>query len=253
MLNNIKKLGAKSKTMVLRRLIQIGMLAVLGQWSFYGIVRCPFPVPYVGCSNCPVITCQGSIAALFWGTWLLIPLSVLLFGRMFCGWLCPGGLVQQLSGKVAFFKVRAKNTFNSLAPFGKYFALVLALCLWFVLNNPRWMIPIRVGEFLNSIILSFEHAQGWWLVRTFSVLGFLVFGFALANVWCRYACPTGGLLEALKRFSWLKIYMTDACTDCDACRAICEMGTRPREANCTNCGDCLTACPEKAIVIGRKR
>ena len=72
-----------------RRLVQIAALAVMGQWSFYGIFRCPFIVPYVSCQNCPVLTCHGRLFTLFNGVWLLIPASAILFGRAFCGWACP--------------------------------------------------------------------------------------------------------------------------------------------------------------------
>lgn len=237
----------------LRRIIQIGMLTLLGQWSYYGIFRCPFPVPYVSCTNCPVIACPGVSTALFWGTWLAIPLSALVFGRAFCGWACPGGLVAQLTGKLAPLKLRAKKVFNAVAPYGMYLGLMAALYLWLVLENPRWMMPIRVGEFWNSLVLSFEHAGTFWLMRTLFVLAFIVIGFGLANAWCRYACPAGGLLEILKRFSWFRLYKTQACNDCNRCLAVCEMGTRPLEANCTNCGDCLKSCPVQAIAVGRKR
>jgi polyferredoxin len=114
------------------------------------------------------------------------------------------------------------------------------------------MIPIRVGEFWSSIRLSFEHASVIWLVRTFIVLGLVVAGLGIANLWCRFACPTGGLLELAKRFSLFRIFKTSACNDCDACLKICEMGARPDETNCTNCGDCLKSCPVDAIKIGKK-
>ena len=55
---------------VWRRFSQLAMLVLLGQWSFYGIFRCPFLVPYVSCQNCPVITCHGRILSTFWGFWL---------------------------------------------------------------------------------------------------------------------------------------------------------------------------------------
>jgi len=236
-----------------RRVTQIGMLTILGQWSFYGIFRCPFPVPFVSCINCPVITCHGRIFTLFWGFWLAIPFLVFLFGRVFCGWICPGGLVNQIIGKIFALKMRIKNTFNTIAHWGKYFGLALAFYLWLVIDNPRWIVPIRVGEFWNSIKLSFEHANTYWLIRMFFVLAFLLAGFGLANAWCRYACPTGGMLELLKRFSIFKIKKTEACKNCNTCLKACEMGTRPDEINCTNCGDCLHLCPENAIKIKRKR
>ena len=67
-----------------RRLSQLALIGVLGQWSFYGIFRCPFLVPSISCQNCPVITCHGRLFTMFWGFWLLLPLSVLLVGRAFC-------------------------------------------------------------------------------------------------------------------------------------------------------------------------
>ena len=74
----------------------------------------------------------------------------------------------------------------------------------------------------------------------------------MSQAWCRFACPAGGLLEFVKRFSLFRVYKTTACTDCDKCRRACYMDTRPEETNCTNCGDCLNACPQRCIGIGRK-
>ena len=235
-----------------RRVIQLAMLAVLGQWSFYGIFRCPFLVPFVNCPVCPVITCWGRITSYFWGFWLFLPLSAILVGRAFCGWLCPGGFVNQMVGKVSFLKLRVRNLFSKFAPLGMVFGLAVVLILWFGLHNPRSMVPIRVGEFWNSIRLSFEHASLSWLIRTFVVLGLAVAGLLVANLWCRFACPTGGLLELFKRVALFRIFKTNACNDCDDCLRICEMGTRPDEVNCTNCGDCLKTCPVDAIKFGRK-
>jgi ferredoxin-type protein NapH len=237
----------------IRRAVQTGMLAVLGNWSFYGIFRCPFPVPFVNCKHCPVITCWGRLATLFWGFWLLLPLSAILFGRVFCGWLCPGGFVNQMVGKISLFKLRIRNRWTRLAIGGLAAGSATALILWLGIGNPRWLVPIRVGEFWSSVGLSFAHATPYWLVRTFVVLGLFAGGLLVANLWCRFACPTGGLLELCKRFSLFGIYKTSACVNCDHCLKICEMGTRPGEANCTNCGECLNSCPVDAIKIGRKR
>jgi ferredoxin-type protein NapH len=248
-----EKVAVINRLTWVRRLTQTGMLAVLGQWSFYGIFRCPFPVPFVDCQTCPVITCWGRVTTLFWGFWLLLPLSALVFGRSFCGWLCPGGLVNQLIGKASIAKMRIRNHFTKIAFWGLLLGLAVSLLLWLGIDNPRWMVPIRVGEFWGSIRLSFQHATGFWLTRTFVVLGFVVAGFAVANLWCRFACPTGGLLELIKRISLFRIFKTKACNDCNACLKVCEMGSRPDEVNCTNCGDCLKSCPVDAIKLGRRR
>ena len=237
----------------IRRVTQFGMLGVLGQWSFYGIFRCPFIVPFVTCQTCPVITCWGRITSLFWGFWLALLLSVLLFGRAFCGWACPGGLVNQLIGKLSILKLRTRNLFTHVAPIWFVVSMVVVLDFWIVHHNPRLMIPIRIGEFWKSISLSFEHASFSWLLRTFIVLGLAAGGFIIANLWCRFVCPTGGLLEVAKRISLFRFYKTSACNDCNKCLKICEMGSRPDEFNCTNCGDCLKSCPVNAIKFGRRK
>lgn len=232
-----------------RRISQLIFLAVIGQWSFYGIFRCPFIVPFVSCENCPVITCHGRLLTLFWGFWLFIPLSVLFFGRAFCSWACPGGLIHQLFGYFSLFKSRLRHAVIKGAAYFKLVGLVLVLYVLFALDQPRMAIPIRVGEFYSSVLLTFEHADLMWLIRSGFVLGFLAFGMLMANAWCRFACPTGGLLEMLKGFSLFKVIKTSDCNHCNQCLKICEMGTRPAEFNCTNCCDCLTACPQNAIQL----
>lgn len=236
-----------------RRTVQMVMLGILGQWAYYGVLRCPFLVPFVNCQTCPVITCWGRITSYFWGFWLLLPLSVLLLGRAFCGWLCPGGFVNQLIGKFSFHKLRKSNRFIKFAPAGMAIGLAAVAIVWFGLNNPRMMVPIRVGEFWTSLVLSFQHASFAWLVRTCIVLGLAAAGLLVANLWCRFICPSGGLIELFKGMAIFRVFKTSACNDCNACLQVCEMGTRPDEINCTNCGDCLKTCPVDAIKFGKKR
>ena len=244
--------GEQVKSLTLwRRLTQAAGVMIMGQWSYYGIFRCPFVVPYVSCQNCPVITCHGRLFTMFWGFWLLLPLSVLLFGRAFCGWACPGGLVNQMAAKFAPFKLRFRSGWVWSASWGKYIAIILVLYVWLGMGQPREAIPIRIGDFFASTGLTFEHASLFWLTRTLFVLACLGMGLVFANAWCRFVCPTGGLLDLFKGVSLFKFYKTMDCNDCDKCRKVCDMGTRPGEINCTNCGDCMDICPVNAVKFGR--
>jgi ferredoxin-type protein NapH len=256
-LTSVKDLSdEKSRALPLkwwRRLAQVASLAVLGQWSFYGIFRCPFIVPYVSCQNCPVITCHGRLLTMFWGFWLIIPVSALIFGRAFCSWFCPGGLLNQLLGMMASAKLQIKNIFTKILPYFKYLGLAIALYAWLIYGQPRKAVPIRIGDFFASFAFTFKNASPLWLFRSLFVLGFIVLGLLLANAWCRFACPTGGVLEILKSFSLFKVYKDEKCDNCDKCLQVCEMGARPSEPNCTNCCDCRSVCPHDAIHIGRPR
>jgi polyferredoxin len=232
-----------------RRLVQLVSLGLIGEWSFYGIFRCPFAVPYIGCGNCPVIQCPGR--SLWMWSWILIGLSALFFGRVFCGWVCPGGLVSEVLSLGAFLKHKIKGIVSMVLGYGKYLALGVSLYLFFAMNNPRWAIPIRTGEFFKSVALTFEHADPIWIYKTVFVLAALGLSLLIPMLWCRFLCPTGGAIELLSRLSLFRFSMNDRCTQCDQCRNRCMMETRPSEPNCTQCGDCLDSCKPKAIVWKR--
>ena len=228
-----------------RRLVQLVSLGVIGEWSFYGIFRCPFAVPYIGCGNCPVIQCPGR--NLWMWAWILIGVSALLFGRVFCGWICPGGLVSEILSMGAFFKNKINGLISRLLGFGKYIVVALSLYLFFVANNPRWAIPIRTGEFFKSVALTFEHADPIWIYKTAAVLVALGLSIFIPMMWCRFLCPTGGALEFLSRFSLFGFIMNKKCTSCDQCLKACAMETRPAEHNCVQCGDCTDICKLDAV------
>jgi polyferredoxin len=156
--------------------------------------------------------------------------------------------------KVSLLKSHIRKSYVKVLSYSGFIAgVAVVLVLWFGLNNPRSIPPIRTGEFWSSVVLSFAHATPYWLLRTTVVLAIVAGGFIIGNLWCRFVCPTGGLLELIRRVAVFRIYKTDACNDCDRCLNVCEMQTRPDEINCTNCGDCIGSCPVDAIKIGRKR
>ncbi len=228
-----------------RRISQIFFLFILGEFSFYGIFRCPFAVPYTECGSCPVVQCPGK--KLWLSFWIILPISLLLFGRGFCSWACPGGLFSDILSNLSFIKGKIKGKADKILSCLRYIVLLVSIAFIFIFNNPRWAIPIRTGDFFNSIRLTFEHADTFWLIRTV----FIIIGFSLIIIipqfWCRYLCPTGGLLEAFKKISIYKYIMTNRCNQCDTCRKHCSSETRPAEINCTNCGDCKIICSVDAI------
>jgi polyferredoxin len=175
------------------------------------------------------------------------------FGRAFCGWLCPGGFVNRLLGVFAPLRLKRDNPLiQRLLPWGKYLALALALWVLFVMDQPRVNVPIRVGEFFPAIAQTWNLAQPVWIVRNVFILVVLALGIILPAAWCRFACPTGGALESVRRFSLFRVFRTEACDNCRSCREACYMDTEPGETNCTNCGDCIHACPQKCVGLGRK-
>ncbi|MCP3926487.1 MAG: 4Fe-4S binding protein [Desulfobacterales bacterium] len=230
-----------------RRAVQLISLFFIGEWSFYGIFRCPYAVPYIGCGNCPVVQCPGR--SLWMWSWILIGVSAIFMGRVFCGWICPGGLVSEILGMFSLMRNRIKGTLSIFLSYGKYIVLLTSLYFFFILNNPRWAIPIRTGEFFNSVVLTFEHADPIWIYKTATILVLLAIGIAVPHLWCRFLCPTGGALEIFNKISIFKYSMNENCNNCDKCIQSCAAETRPSEINCTNCGDCVETCKTSAIEI----
>ena len=240
----------ESKLIWMRRMSQTAMLFLIGEFGFYGVFRCPFAVPYVSCTGCPVVQCPGRW--MVYPFWIVLGVSAIFFGRAFCGWACPGGLASELLSSLSNTGIKIKRSVDAKIHLLKYPVLAAGLVLWLSLSNPRWAIPIRTGEFWASVSLTFQHADNLWLMRTLFVSGLMVLGGIFGGLWCRYLCPTGGALEGLRRFGFFQVRRSDDCNDCGLCLKACKMNTRPEDYNCTNCGDCLKSCPSNAIYFGRK-
>ncbi len=230
-----------------RRFSQIIFFIILGEWSFYGIFRCPYAVPYIGCGNCPVIQCPGR--SLWMWSWILIFISALFMGRLFCGWICPGGFLADIFAFFAFIKNKINGFAEKFFGYGKYILLAASLYYFFILNNPRMAIPIRTGEFFKSVQLTLEHAQPFWIYKTAFVLVIFATGIIIPHVWCRFFCPTGGVLELFRKMSFFRYDINESCNDCDICKKQCSYETKPSKDNCVNCGDCVNICKPDAIFI----
>lgn len=239
-----------SKHLVLRRLFQAASLYVVGTFSYYGIFRCPFAVPYVSCENCPVIECPGR--KIWLPVWIAILASALAFGRAFCSHACPGGMIAELFSRFALLRGRIRGRVAQMLPYGRYVALVLCMYLFWFMHNPRWAVPIRTGGFLESTMLTFEHATPLWLIRVGIVLGGLALGLVIPHFWCRFLCPTAAAIRLVGWRPALRYSISSDCTDCGICNRRCDLEVRPGQDNCTNCGDCAGKCPVNAIEFGRK-
>lgn len=235
-----------------RRLSQLAFLTILGEWSFYGVFRCPYAVPYLGCGSCPVIQCPGR-SLWMWG-WLALISSALVFGRSFCGWACPGGLAADLLAALSPLRIQLVKSITDRLAYLKLGLLAATLYFFFILHNPRWAIPIRTGEFFQSVGLTFEHANQLWLYKTTALLAiFVIGGLIIPRLWCRFLCPTGGLLDLFNKFALVRVKVDSSCNGCQTCKPGCSMDTTPGDMNCTNCGTCLELCPQKAPAYSNLR
>jgi MauM/NapG family ferredoxin protein len=219
-----------------------------------------------------------------------IVLTVAL-GRVFCGWICPLGTLNNLVGAVPMRRKAAPAGLYRL----KYYLLVVLLAgSVFGLQASGIFDPISI--LIRSLTLSlyplfnrvlvallsgidavggagftagvYENLRGgvlafnppYYLQSVF--IGLILLAILLANLiqkrfWCRYLCPLGALLGILSRFSILGVKVSEDCTVCGACAAHCQAdaitdgGQGRRSSECLVCFDCDDPCPNRAVGFGR--
>ncbi len=174
-------------------------------------------------------------------------LFTLLFGRAFCGWLCPMNTllegIDALRMRVAFLDV-------SFSRRAKYYilALVLLLALFGLPVVHLIYPPLIISREIYGYVYYASLGSGAAIIFAIAAFEF----FVSRRAWCRYFCPGGALLSLLGAKSLVRIKRNEAKCDsraCSECIEACMLALNPRgEINeCTNCGVCIVHCPHEAL------
>ena len=201
----------------------------------------------------------GQIAAgknVYWPFLLtaLIPiLLTVVFGRFFCGWICPATFIYELNDNLAAWMRKAglPVTKHKLDKRLKYFVLAAGI----IISAATGMIafatmypPAIIGrEIYYSIALTgFGTGMVFFLLTLFFDLMVTRRGF------CRYVCPGGALYSLLGWFRLVRIKRdVTQCNDCAKCNVVCQFGLDPLRDDfsqeCNNCTACIAVCPTDAL------
>lgn len=189
----------------------------------------------------------------------LIPLILtLVFGRFFCGWICPATLLYELNTNLAAWLHRAGFKIGNRRFDLRLKYLVLAVGL--VLSAISGVVlvaaiypPAVIGrEAYYAIALGGFGAGSVFMVMT------LLFDLLVARRgFCRYLCPGGALYSLLGRYRLFRIQrVVEDCNDCAKCNAVCEFGLDPLRdgfgQECNNCSACIAVCPTDAMTFKLK-
>ncbi|TAN44773.1 MAG: 4Fe-4S binding protein [Nitrospirae bacterium] len=192
----------------------------------------------------------------------------LIFGRAFCGWVCPMDFLYEMVDKAkkrgasAFEKVSAK-----IPPGTGY---VIAAFLLFV----SWLLGVPFFSNYVSHLTNFFRAVtgvvslGLGLpvdrdvvIYSVSVILFLLlFEFFFPRLWCRALCPVGKVYGLFNKVSLLRLGFVEGrqCGECMLCDQTCYMKVKIamhvdksslRDTNCIYCGRCAEGCETKGRLI----
>jgi polyferredoxin len=192
------------------------------------------------------------------GFFLLPLLFAFLFGRIFCGTVCPLGAIQQI---ISIKTIRLPKWLNTTLGLGRF--VVLGLGLWLAIEamaclfcayDPFLPIFQLGGTLLHKAVgVGSDMPLQWAGSMLLWGLGIAALGLGLIfpRPVCRWLCPYGVLLGL---FSWMSFWHRDIKSNCVSC-ALCETPcptqaiTAPKldKFNCISCGQCSDACKLDAI------
>lgn len=219
--------GRRSRAIVLIATFLVGGLALNAQYSSEQIVT-------LLSLETPAVNLSGAFLLV-----VGVPLFVVLFGNLYCGYICPFGAAQELLGRLLPRRFRAVIPHAQMQParfvrYGVLFVLIVA----FFLSRSRATLSgdplIRVFSHQSSL-----NSLGW-LVLIVALGGSVL----IPRFWCWYLCPAGAFLSLLSHFSLLRRWLPAKrfgrcefgvtagdrmdCIHCDRCRHVAaEAGSVP--------------------------
>ncbi len=213
---------------------------------------------------------------------ILIFLFTIIFGRIYCSFLCPLGILQDF---FIFISSRFKKKFSYIKSLGWIRYSILILVIFFsiigimVLLNifdpysifSRFLTNIFKPIFsliINKVVIILKmnkiYLNLFYKIHKinlnlllFSIISFsviLIFSILKGRLYCNTICPVGTLLGFISKYSFMKISMDQAkCTSCHICEYKCKAGCIDSNnkkvdlTRCISCFNCLDICPHKAI------
>jgi cytochrome c oxidase accessory protein FixG len=213
---------------------------------------------------------------------VFIIVFTLLFGRVFCGWVCPQTIfLEMIFRRIEFWiegpaHKQMANDKKKEKPSGYYFRKVLKHIIFYAISFciANIFLAYIIGiEELYSIITGpvSDHLVGLGALLAFSTIFYAVFAY-VREIVCTVICPYGRLQSVLldkqsvavaydynrgeprnkKRKGVDKI---GDCIDCGMCVNVCPTGIDIRngiQMECTNCTACIDACNMMMKKVGLK-
>ncbi|NPE29277.1 4Fe-4S binding protein [Methanococcoides sp. SA1] len=183
----------------------------------------------------------------FYVVLLSVPVALLL-GPVYCGWMCPRGMFQNIIGSMGkrvlgkrYNKIIPKSIHNPLL----YFRYVVLLFLLAAL-------VLHEFKFIDDLIMESVVIDGLLMIMVVSIL----LSFFVDRAACRYFCKEGAA-ASLTNLVKIRMIKRDAslCNSCGICDRVCPMWIDVskkdvvRDTACISCMKCVQQCPVDALRV----
>lgn len=238
----------------------LGMVAPTDAPWLYGVERVQF-VPAL----------LGALSGSGWACVALVCLLVLtlLFGRVYCSWLCPLGIAQDVVNRLARPRTTAlKGAQMRYTPNHWVVRLVVCAAVFGTLAGGcivllSWLDPYSISSRFVAAVVNPIVGGEWgryegWLILIIAVSLAVPLGLAWwrGRLYCNTICPVGALLGLLARFApFVPSIETSKCGRCAGCMRVCKAHAidlkhqRVDATRCVGCYNCVSDCPKNAMKL----
>jgi ferredoxin-type protein NapH len=174
-----------------------------------------------------------------------VALFSILGNKLFCGWVCPIGALQE-----AFHRLPIAGARTVKLPFRLTNAVRALLFVAFLI------VVFTTGVSLYDYFNPFEFLHwGFDVVAVVALAAVLVAAIFMFRPFCYLACPLGLFTWLLEHVSLIRVKLDKPrCNNCNTCALLSPcpavpaiLARRKSRPDCHACGRCIEVCPEKAL------
>jgi len=205
------------------------------------------------------ITTGAFLSRIFLSSFTLLAIVLIFtifFGRVFCGYFCPLGALQEMirvfGRKLGIKKdLELPSIIDKYARYLKYLILVVIIVLSYKLGD----LVFRNYDPYNALM----HLGNEWEEKVYGysiLIILLIVSLFTKSFWCRYFCPLGATLGVAKKISFFRLKRDKTtCVSCNHCNYICPAGLdvansdSVKSADCISCLNCVSGCPKNSLIV----
>jgi ferredoxin-type protein NapH len=207
------------------------------------------------------------VPIVFFGCVLLIAFVSTLWGRLFCGWVCPHNTLTEWTqtvrifiglGQKPFYLTQLEKQWPGFRLLMGLISLLWASAITYMISTLFLFYFVPVEWFWQKLQTGTLPMIIWWGQGLLMLIGlFMIYA---GHEFCRSACPYG-LSQSLSAYistKWIPMEIRykngmdlTECKSCHACQSVCPVDIDPRDPEnlvvgigegCFNCGECIDAC-----------